>query len=117
MLKATHTSVISHGKNRNIVSEWTPATKDEVQRWVQSDADEYDIGPWRHMLIDPIKRGIKRFGSVEDVFVVARGPNRVVFFEDIEDLFATATEVGQMLEDCHYYGPLIVALKEAAAGE
>lgn len=85
-------------------------------RAVQADASEYDIDCWRHMLIDPIKRSIIRFGSIEDAFVVARGSDRVVFYDDIEEDFGTATEAEKMLTDINSYGRLAVALKEAAAG-
>ena len=94
------------------MDEWTPATKDEVLRAVRAETSEYDIGPWQHMLIDPSKRGVERFGSVEDAFVVARGPDRVVYYDDIEDEFGTATETEKILIDYRSYGPLLVALKE-----
>ena len=85
-------------------------------RAVQTEAIEYDISPWQHMLVDPFKRCIERFGRVEDAFVVARGSDRVVYYNDVEDVFGTAKEAGTMLIDCGDYGPLILALREAEAG-
>ncbi|MFT3883568.1 MAG: hypothetical protein QM703_28450 [Gemmatales bacterium] len=68
------------------------------------------------MLVTPYARSIDRFGGVETAFVVAKGAGRVVYYDDIEDVFGTAVEKGERLLECALYGPLILALKEAASG-
>ena len=99
--------------------DWRPATKEEVERAVASDgedSDPLDFAEHANMLVDPYPCKIHRFGGVEQVFVVARAPQRVVFFDDIEEDFATARQIDGQLFDCVSYGPLVVALKEAAVG-
>jgi len=53
---------------------------------------------------------------MEQAFVVARMPARVVFFDDVEDVFGTATESDGKLVDCAFYGDLRLALREAETG-
>ncbi|WP_447931524.1 hypothetical protein [Sphingopyxis fribergensis] len=98
------------------MSEWTPAAKDEVERAIAHEMEESDISNWRHMLVEPFECTIERFGGVEVAFVVAIGPERVVYFDDVEEDFGTAKVVAGRLEGAAAYGPLIVALREAAAG-
>ena len=100
------------------MSSWIPATKVEVERAVDNEATKVDPLYWRqfsHLLVEPYARSIERFGAVETAFVVAKGVGRVVYYDDIEDDFGTAVEVGEKLVDCVAYGALILALKEAAS--
>ena len=101
------------------MSDWTPATKEEVERAVAAEKDACDPSYWgerANMLIEPYPCTIDRFGGVEQAFVVARTPQRVVYFDDVEEDFGTAQEVDGRLVNCASNGPLVLALKEAAAG-
>ena len=98
---------------------WTPATQEEVEQAVAAEREETDpicFEKFANMLVTPYRRTIHRFGRDEQVFVVARAPQRVVYFDDIEEDFATAREVDGQLVDSRSYGPLVLALEEAAAG-
>ena len=101
------------------MSDWTPATKEGVERAIELEragSDPFHWGGRAHMLFDPYPCTIERFGRVEQAFVVAKGPRRVVYFDDVEENFGTAHELDGQLVDCSIYGPLILALKEAASG-
>ena len=98
------------------MSKWVSATKSEAQHAVAREIDDFDITNWRYMLVDPHERAIERFGGAEAAFVVARGAERVVYFDDVEEEFGTAKDVAGRLTDAASYGPLVLALKEAAAG-
>ncbi len=101
------------------MSGWTPATKSIVARAIDEIATHAGAEIWSHyspLMVDPYQSKIERFGEVEDVFVVAKLPCRVVFFEDIEEEFGTASEIDGKLVDCLFYGDLRLALTEAAAG-
>jgi hypothetical protein len=101
------------------MSGWTPATKNAVARAIDEIAAHAGAEIWSHyskLMIDPYRSKIERFGEVGEVFVVAKLPCRVVFFEDIEEEFGTACELDGKLVDCAFYGDLRLALTEAAAG-
>lgn len=63
-------------------------------------------------VVDPYKSKLKRLKNSELVFVVARGRLHVVFFDDVEDEFATASESEGCLTDIAYLGELAFALEE-----
>ena len=63
-------------------------------------------------IVDPYTSKLERFKHPELVFVVARGQRRVVFFDDVEEEFATALESGQYLSKIAYLGELTFALEE-----
>lgn len=101
------------------MSDWSPATKEEVERAIEREADRIDPGSWQqfaHMLVDPYPLSIERFGQIERAYVVAKAAQRVVYFDDIEDDFGTAADVDGRLTDPASYGALVLALKQAAAG-
>lgn len=101
---------------------WRPATKEEVQdslKWEQRLTDAEVWERWADKLVEPYAVTIFRFGKVEGAFVVARLPERVVYFDDIEEEFCTATEVdGRLVDDCAYgNGGLIEAIEKASLGQ
>ena len=101
------------------MERWTPATKEQVQAEIDQVAEEAGPEIWPRYsarLVDPYAVTIDRFGRVEQAFVVARTPRRVVFFDDVEDVFGTASEVDGKLVDVAMYGDLRIALKEAESG-
>jgi hypothetical protein len=96
-----------------------PATKEEVEAEIARVAKHAGPEIWARyatLLIDPYSARMDRFGQTDQVFVVARMPHRVVFFDDIEDIFGTAREVDGKLDDVAMYGDLRLALREAEAG-
>jgi len=98
------------------MSEWQPATADDVIRAVDREREQSDPAIWASrasILVSPYPSSIERFGAFERAFVVARSGTRVVFYDDIEDDFGTADEAEGKLVRCASYGPLIVALGEA----
>jgi hypothetical protein len=101
------------------MSAWTPATKEEVQRAIELEKIASDPSSWKeraHLLVDPYPCSVERFGGVEQAFVVAKGPHRVVYFDDVKKGFGTANELDGRLLDRAACGPLVLALKEAALG-
>jgi hypothetical protein len=98
------------------MSNWTPATADEVRQEIEAERLQSEPSIWAtrsSFLVDLYSCAIERFGNVEEAFVVARCGNRVVFFDDVEEIFGTADEVSGRLENCASYGPLFLALGEA----
>jgi hypothetical protein len=96
---------------------WRPSTKEEVEEAVKSDLHYFDVLSWKdhaHMLVDPYKAKIFRFECMEEVCVVAKGPQRVVYFDDIEEDFGTAIEKDGQLVNCDAYISLVAALQEAS---
>jgi len=101
------------------MGEWTPATKEEVKRAVRLEQEATDAACWQeraHMLVHPYPCTIERFGGVEPAFVVAKAAGRVVYFDDVEGIFGTATDVDGRLVDAAHYSSLAAALKEASSG-
>jgi hypothetical protein len=101
------------------MTDWTPATKEEIALAIAAEREASDplhFTGLENMLVELSPCKIHRFGAVEQVFIVARASQRVVYFDDVEDDFATAREVDGQLVDCAAYGPLILALEQAAVG-
>lgn len=101
------------------MTKWTPANKRAVERAVAGDQTECSASVWEeraYMLIDPYPCTMNRFGNVETAYVVAKAARRVVYFEDVEEIFGTAREIDGRLVEVADYGPLILALKNAEAG-
>jgi hypothetical protein len=97
------------------MSEWKPAAKCDVERAVAAEQDAFDASDFAtlaKMLVDPTPCDILRFGKTEQVFVVAKAGQRVVYFDDVEDDFATASVVDGVLVDSASYGPLVSALRQ-----
>ena len=96
---------------------WRPATKVEVQRAVEAGREGTEPSYWAKLaplLVDPYPASVDRFGQLAQAFVVARCAARVVYFEDIEDIFAIATERDGLLTDWAHIGSLPLALNEIA---
>lgn len=98
------------------MSDWEPATVEEVRRIIGEERKQVNSALWASrasILVEPYPSTVERFGAFERAYVVARSGSRVVFFDDVEDIFGTADEVGGQLTNCDSYGPLIVALAVA----
>lgn len=96
------------------MASWKPATKEDVLQAIANEAADQNLSPWDELLVEPYECTIERFGKPERAFVVAKTPRRVVYFDDVEDEFATAAEMDGKLLDATLFGPLIFALKAAA---
>ena len=70
--------------------KWKPATIDEVKAIVVADlkgcnADE--VALFQQYSVEPFLAPILRYGKEENVVVVARKSNEVVYWEDVEVRF------------------------------
>lgn len=94
--------------------EWLPATKQEVLAAIEKDwvgIDPATIARLSSHLVDPRTALIERSGQWEPVFVVAQMGRHVVFFEDVEEYFGTAEEVGGKLSNVAIYSHIALALR------
>jgi hypothetical protein len=94
---------------------WVPATKDEVL--VVLEKEREGISPERLALmdqygVDPYPATLSRFDNDERVFVVAKCGSRVIYFEDVEEVFGIATESEGRLTDPADYGGLALTVGE-----
>lgn len=99
--------------NEGDVVDWIPISKPELERYLLKERD--CLYPERRALldryaVDPCSVIVERFGRDDEVFVVARAADHVVFFDDIEDEFGTATEAGGRLIDPAIYGPIALTI-------
>jgi hypothetical protein len=83
--------------------EWQPATIEEVKAIAQSDLVECDgqqIAAFERYAIEPCLTPILRYGNLEQVVVVARRGNEVLYWEDVEEGFniSPVAKDGQILE-------------------
>ena len=75
--------------------EWAPATKQDVLNAIEdgwTDADSTLKAQLGNLLADLQLILIDRCGNLEKVFVVARIGHFIVFFDDVENEFATAED-------------------------
>jgi hypothetical protein len=98
------------------MDEWSPSTVEEVRETIEEVAQQAGPIIWPSKLTEPYPVLIERFGEIRQMFVVAKMPTRVVYFEDIEDEFGTATEVDGRLVDCANYSDLRLCIREAERG-
>lgn len=101
------------------MKQWPPATIEDVRSAIAEVADHAGPNIWpryAQKLIEPYIASIERFGEEEQVFVVAKLPTRVVYYEDIEEVFGTATEIDGRLVDCANYSDLRLCIMEAERG-
>lgn len=95
--------------------EWRPASKEEAlaeieRQWV--GIDPLLKARISRYLVEPRPASIERFGRTEKAFVVAELGTSVVFFDDVEDVFGTATESDSKLVDPANFHNIAVALQE-----
>jgi len=92
---------------------WTAATKAEVECEILREREAAipeNLALLDQYAVDPYPVILEREGD-EQAFVVARSATHVVYFEDVEEIFGTAREVGGRLVDCAMYGPLVLAVR------
>jgi hypothetical protein len=83
--------------------EWKPATVGEVKLIVQHDLAECDVEQretFRRYAVEPYFASIQRYGNLDNVVVVARKENEVMYWEDVEEGFNVSplAEDGRILE-------------------
>ena len=83
--------------------EWRPAKVEEVQDVIQCDlvnCDAEQLMAFRQYAVQPYCAPILRYGKKDQVVVVARKGNEVIYWEDIEEGFnvSPVAEDGQVLE-------------------
>ena len=82
--------------------EWKPATIEEVKDIVQRDLAECDVEQqetFRRYAVEPYFTSIQRYGNLDNVVVVARKENEVIYWEDVEEGFSVSplAEDGRIL--------------------
>jgi hypothetical protein len=103
------------------MEKWVPATKADVLEQIEDEKRTTPPSVWAelaHMLCEPYATTIFRFGETEVAFVVGKSRSRVVYLDDVEYIFCTATEIdGRLVDDQAWdNGSLSVALRQAALG-
>jgi len=83
--------------------ESKPATIEEVKNIVQRDLAECDVEQqetFRRYAVEPYFTSIQRYGNLDNVVVVARKENEVIYWEDVEEGFSVSplAEDGRILE-------------------
>ena len=87
----------------NRVMTWQPATVDAVKKIVEgdlADCDDEQIAVFKRYAVEPYSAPIVRYGKLETVVVVARKPNEVIYWEDVEEGFnrSPISQDGRILE-------------------
>ena len=95
--------------------EWRPATIEEVKAIVQGDLQECDdeqIAAFEQYALEPCPMPILRYGTLEQVVVVARRGNEVIYWEDVEEGFnvSPVAKDGHILEHWCNQDDLRIAL-------
>lgn len=70
--------------------DWKPTTIDEVKNIIQNDladCDNEQIEVFERFRLQPYLAPIIRYGSLDNVFVVARKGDEVIYWEDVEEGF------------------------------
>lgn len=99
--------------------EWKPAIVGDVNRIVDADLVECDgeqAVAFQMYRVDPYPAPISRCGKMENVVVVTRKGNQVMYWEDIEEGFGISTVGGDgiILEQDSNQNELGIALKQWA---
>jgi hypothetical protein len=103
-----------------MTNEWSPATTNEVKQAIETERVQTDPAYWAELatlLVEPYQVSIERVGGVERAFVVARRAPRVVYFDDVEEIFGTATEADGLLTDCTHFSSLPVGALHKMASQ
>lgn len=70
--------------------EWIPATLEEVAQIVEADleaCDDEQAALFEAFAVQPYFAPIHRFGKIENVVVVAKKGDEVMYWEDVEEGF------------------------------
>ena len=70
--------------------EWRPTTAEEIKRIVRDDlakCDSQQVATFERYSVEPCLAPIWRCGSLENVFVVARKGDEVIYREETEEGF------------------------------
>lgn len=97
---------------------WSPASRAEVEALLRDEVAYGNCAELSDLLVTPHQCLIERDGAMEPVFVVAHGPGGVVYFDDVDDDFATAVLQDDKLVGGGLYGPLrpaLIAISGSAA--
>jgi hypothetical protein len=73
-----------------VAGGWHPATIEEVKKIVRADladCDEEQIRAFKRYAVEPYVAPILRYGELENVAVVARKGDEVIYWEDVEEGF------------------------------
>jgi hypothetical protein len=95
--------------------EWQPATIEIVKDIVRRDVERSNrqqVTAFREYSIDPYLAPIVRYGKPEQVVIVARKGNDVIYWDDVEDGFCVSRlgSDGVVLDHCCNQDELGVAL-------
>jgi len=77
---------------------WKPISESDLQILIHEELAKCSAGQrdlFNRIKVNPYKVSIHRLGIVESVFVIAKLPDGVVYFEDVEEGF----EIGNIRED------------------
>lgn len=82
---------------------WKPATVEDVMRIIKQDLSQCDTeqaAAFMRFKVEPYTAPIVRYGKLEDVVVVAKKENEVLYWEDVEEGFAVSDVApdGRILE-------------------
>ena len=85
------------------ISEWKPASVEEVKRIVKKDLARFDAkqrAVFQQYKVEPYTASIVRYGNPETVVIVAQRGNEVIYWEDVEQGFnlSRITDKGLILE-------------------
>ena len=85
------------------MEQWRPATVEEVKQIVHRDlkaCDDAQLAAFEKYSVEPYLAPIVRYGCAENVVVVARKGNEVIYWEDVEDGFniSPISAEGRVLE-------------------
>jgi hypothetical protein len=70
--------------------EWHPTTIDEVKEIIKRDlarCDPRQVVVFGQISVEPYLAPILRYGAIENVVVVARKADEVIYWEDVEEGF------------------------------
>ena len=70
--------------------EWTPISEEELLSLIEAPllgCDDGLVALFHEIEVPPRRCGIRRFGEVEYVFVVAEAGAGIIYYEDIEEGF------------------------------
>jgi hypothetical protein len=83
--------------------EWKPATVEEVKQIIKNhlaNCDQEELETFRTYGVQPYSAPILRYGRLENVVVIARRGEQVIYWEDVEEGFNVSPigEDGRVLE-------------------
>jgi len=72
------------------MNEWAPTTKEEIEKLIETQLNECTSAQkeiFEKYRVPPFQAPIIRYNKLEQVFVVAKFNNEVMYYEDVEDGF------------------------------